>query len=99
MRRLKLVFAVAAMMAILLPIVATPAVADDDPDFDFDDSCCGFNFGFFPGTFGFSPFFNDGLVFDDVTFRNVRESSPRDDTCVLRTDGFFRTDDGLRCFF
>ena len=111
MRRIRVVLTVGVMMAMLLGIAASPAMADSNGffigvggnngfcchrNFDFDDNA---NFLFFPGTFGFSPFFNNRVVFDDVTFRNVRESSPRDDTCVLRTDGFFRTDDGLRCFF
>ena len=114
MRRIKVVLAVGVMMA-MLAASAAPAMADTNNGLFFgvgnnDGICCGIhhdnfdfddnaNFLFFPGTFGFSPFLNNRVVFDDVTFRNVRESSPRDDTCVLRTDGFFRTDDGLRCFF
>jgi hypothetical protein len=102
MRRIRVILAVGVIMATLLGMAASPAMADTDNDLFFgvgnfnDGFCC--NNLFFP-TFGFSPFFDNRVVFDDVTFRNVRESSPRDDTCVLRTDGFFRTDDGLRCFF
>ena len=99
MRRIKVVLAVGVMMAMLLGMAASPAMADEnDLDFfvggdGFNVCCDGFGFPFF------QPFFFEPVVFTDVTFKNVPENSRRDDTCVLRTDGFFRTDDGLRCFF
>jgi hypothetical protein len=102
------------MMA-MLAASAAPAMADTNNGLFFgvgnNDGCCGINHDdfdfdfdnndnllFFP-TFGFTPLFNNRVVFDDVTFRNVRENSPRDDTCVLRDNGLFLNDAGLRCFF
>ena len=115
MRRIKVVLAVGVMMAMLAASAAPAmadtnnglffgvgnndgiccGINHDNFDFDFDNND---NLLFFP-TFGFTPLFNNRVVFDDVTFRNVRENSPRDDTCVLRDNGLFLNDAGLRCFF